>query len=406
MKELKEKTRAYALKNALAHEGKAQQGAVISSLFHEGLKKEDIPKNIKEISKIISEINKLSLEEQQKEFDKLKVEVSERAHREGLPELPDVPKSGVIMRLAPSPSGPLHVMHGIILSLNYNYVRKYGGKMIIRIEDTNPENIDPVAYKMIPDEANWLTKGNCEVFIQSERMEIYYKYAEELIKKNSAYVCTCSQEKFKKFSELKENCPCRNNEKKENLERWEKMMNKKGYAEGDAVLRFKTPEEFQGMQNPNPAMRDFPLARINLQKHPLQKNKYRVWPLMNLAVAVDDIEMKLTHLIRGKDHKDNSKRQEMIFKVFKKKYPWSAFLGRYNFTDMEISCSKTKEKIKSHQIKGWDDPRVPFIASLRKKYSPEAFWKMAEHIGISEVDKVINKEDFFREFDEFEKEKN
>ncbi len=402
MKDFEKKARAHALKNAIAHDGKAISGSVISGLFAEGLKPEDMKVYGKEINKIVSEINKLSSEEQKKEFEKLEKSISEREVRDGLPELPDVPKKGVVMRIAPSPSGPLHVMHGIILALNYDYVMKYGGKMIIRIEDTNPENIDAVAYKMIPDEAKWLTKGKCKIFIQSDRMKLYYKCAENLIKKEFAYVCTCSSEKFKEFSELKENCPCRNNEKKENLMRWEKMF--KGYKEGDAVLRFKTPEKYQGMKNSNPAMRDFPLARINDKKHPRVGKKYRVWPLMNLAVSVDDMEMKITHLIRGKDHKDNAKRQEMIFEVFNKKYPWSAFLGRYNFTDMEISCSKTKEKIKAGKIKGWDDPRVPFIASLRKKYKPEAFWKMAEHIGISEVDKLIDKKDFFAVLDKFNKE--
>jgi len=170
MKDFDKKARAHALKNAVAHDGKAISGAVISGLFAEGLKPEDMKIYGKEINKIVSEINKLSLEEQKKEFEKLENSISEREIREGLPELPDVPKKGVVMRIAPSPSGPLHVMHGIILALNYDYVIKYGGKMIIRIEDTNPENIDPVSYKMIPDEAKWLTKGNCEIFIKSDRM--------------------------------------------------------------------------------------------------------------------------------------------------------------------------------------------------------------------------------------------
>src|SRR4030042_256112 len=89
-----------------------------------------------------------------------------------------------------------------------------------------------------------------------------------------------------------------------------KMLDKYGFREGQAVLRFKSD-----MKHKNPAMRDFPLARIVLTEHPRQKNKYRVWPLMNLAVTVDDIEMKMTHIIRGKDHLDNAKRQEMIYKV-------------------------------------------------------------------------------------------
>ena len=92
MKNLPKKARAYALKNAIAYDGKAQQGAVISALFHEGLKKSEVGKYIKEISKVVSEVNSLSLEEQKKEFEKLEKEVSERKGREGLSDLPNVKK--------------------------------------------------------------------------------------------------------------------------------------------------------------------------------------------------------------------------------------------------------------------------------------------------------------------------
>jgi glutamyl-tRNA synthetase len=158
------------------------------------------------------------------------------------------------------------------------------------------------------------------------------------------------------------------------------------------------------MTHKNPAMRDFPLARVNLTKHPLQKNKYRVWPLMNLAVPVDDIEMKMTHIIRAKEHRDNAQRQEMIFNALGKKYPWAAFVGRYKFKDMELSATKITQGIKSKKYKGWSDPRLPTIQALKKKYKPEAFWRLAEHRGLSEVDKVIDKKDFFKLLDEFNKE--
>lgn len=399
MKDFEKKTRAYALKNALAHEGKAMQGPVISSLFNEGLKRNEVGKYSKEIIKIISEVNKLSLEEQGKEFEKLEKEVSERPEREGLEELPDVPKTGVVMRFAPSPSGPFHIGHALTFCLNLLYVKKYRGKLYLRIEDTNPENIYPKAYKMLKEEGEWLSGGKAKVVIQSERMETYYEYAEKLIKKNAAYVCTCEQEKFKELVDAKKNCPCRKNTSKENMERWKKMLDKFGYDEGEAVLRFKSD-----MKHKNPAMRDFPLARINLTKHPLQGSKYKVWPLMNLAVTVDDIEMKMTHIIRGKDHRDNAERQKMIYRVLRKKFPWTAFLGRIHFKDMELSTTKMREDIEKGKYRGWDDKRLPTIASLKKqKYKPQAFWKFAEQVGLSESDKVMDREEYFKLLDNFNK---
>lgn len=403
MKDLEKKARAYALKNAIAYNGKSNQGAVISALFNEGLKREKVKEVSSIISKVIQEINSLSLEEQKVLFEKHKEDVSERESREGLPELPNVSKTGVIMRFCPSPSGPLHIGHIISNMISSLYVKKYSGKFYIRIEDTNPRTTIPEAYENIKKDCDWIFGNVSEYIIQSNRMKIYYKYIEKLLEKNSIYICTCSGDDFRKLSEKKQECPCRKNSISENKKRWEKMLDKDGYSDGEVVVRFKTPE---GMQHPNPAMRDFPLARIDTHPHPLQKNKYRVWPLMNLAVTVDDIEMKMTHIIRGKDHRDNAIRQKMIYKALglEKKYPWIAFIGRMKFTDLELSKRKIKAKIDSGEYSGFDDEKLPTISSLRKRgYKPETFAKFAEQRGLTEVDKVISIKDFFEIIDHLNK---
>jgi len=422
-KQLIQKARAYALKNALAYQGKAQAGKVISSLFNEGLKKEEVKKFVKEISKIVLEVNKIGLEKQKKEFEKFEKLISSREVRDGLPELPNAEK-GVVMRFAPSPSGAMHIGHALTASISYLYVKKYGGKFYMRIEDTNPDNIYPPAYDLLKQDAKWLFEGKAKIVVQSERMELYYKYAEKLIKKNSAYVCTCSSENFKKLSDQKKECACRKNTQKENLDLWKKMLApqaytkeareplrgpdksskkistkgiKKGFKQGEAVLRFKS-----NLNDSNPAMRDFPLARINETTHPLQKNKYRVWPLMNLSVTADDIELKMTHVIRAKEHRDNAKRQKMMYAILNKKYPWEAYLGRWKFKDLELSATKITEGIKSGKYSGWDDEKLPTLAALKNKgYKPEAFWKFSEHVGLSENDKIIDKKEFFKLLDTF-----
>jgi glutamyl-tRNA synthetase len=389
MKDFEKKARGYALKNALAYNGAANSGSVISALFNEGMKREEVKKYSNKINEIVKEINSLSVEEQEKEFEKIKDIVSERHGREGLEELPNVKKSGVVMRFAPSPSGPLHIAHAATACISFLYVKKYGGKFYVRIEDTNPENIYLPAYDMIKRDSDWLFDGIAEIVIQSDRMELYYKYAKELIKKAASYVCTCSGDEFREYSSKMRDCPCRNLSIKENLNRWGKMFD--GFREGEAVLRFKS-----NMQDKNPAMRDFPLARINTTNHPRVGSKYRVWPLMNLAVIVDDMEMGVTHIIRGKDHMDNAKRQEMIYKIFGKKAPWNAFLGRYKFTDMELSATQMRKDVESGKYSGWDDPRIPTIISLRKQgYRKEAFWRMAEKVGLAENDKVLDKREYF-----------
>ena len=398
MKNLKEKIRAYALKNAVEHNGKAVEGSVISALFHEGLKRDEVGKIIDEVKDVVKEINKLKAEEQEKEFKSLEKKVGYRKARQGLPSLPGAKKGKVIMRFSPSPSGPLHVGHALTASISFLYVEKYGGKFYVRIEDTNPENIYKPAYKMIEEESKWLFDNKAKVIIQSERMSFYYSYAKKLIEKNKAYVCECSQKDIQENRKKGVECLCRQLPVKEHLKRWKKMLQKRrGYGEGEALLRFRG-----NMSDKNPALRDFPLARINLTSHPLQKKKYRVYPLMNLAVAVDDIEQKMTHIIRAKEHRDNATRQKMIFKVFNKKYPWTAYLGRWHFTDLELSTTKMRQAIEQGKYSGWDDVRLPTLASLKKqKYKHEAFWKFAENIGLSEVDKKIEKKEFFRLLDNF-----
>ncbi|MCW8965156.1 MAG: glutamate--tRNA ligase family protein [Candidatus Pacearchaeota archaeon] len=392
------KIKAYALKNAIAYKGKANSGAVVSSLFAEGLEKSEIKDIMPKIQEVINEISNLSLDEQKKEFEKLEDVISKRKVREGLSELPDA-ENGVVMRFAPSPSGAMHVGHALTSSISYDYVKKYGGTFYVRVEDTNPENIYEPAYELLKKDADWLFEGKAKFVIQSDRMELYYKYAKKLIEFGNAYVCTCSGDDFREFSKKKKDCPCRSLTPKENLERWEEMLaEENGFDEGGAVLRFKSD-----MTHKNPAMRDFPLARINLTEHPRQGKKYRVWPLMNLSVATDDIEMKMTHVIRAKEHRDNAERQKMIFEVLGKKYPWATYLGRWHIKGLRLSASAITRDIKEGKYTGWGDSRLPTIQALMKKYKPEAFWKMAENRGLSEVDKIIDKEEFFLLLEKFNK---
>jgi glutamyl-tRNA synthetase len=387
------------LKNAVEHSGKAVAGSVISGLFNHGLTRDKIKDIIKDVNIVLKEVNSMKLDLQKKEFEKYKELIGHRPEREGLPELEDVDKNGVIMRYRPGPSGPLHIGHIISNILNSLYVEKYGGKLYVIIDDTDPKTSLKEAYGNIKRDCDWIFGNVYKYLNASDRMDLYYKYIEDMIKKEVAYICTCSQEKFKKLVDSKKPCPCRNLDKKENLERWKKMLDKSGYKEGEAVVRFKSD-----IKDSNPAMRDFPLARIDLHEHPLQKNKYRVWPLMNLSVSVDDMELKMTHIIRGKDHMDNAKRQKLIFDIFNKKFPKTYFIGRIKFTDLVLSKRKINQMIKEGIFSGDEDEKLPSVASLRKRgYKREAFVKFVEQRGITEVDKVISGKDLFDVLDRFNK---
>jgi glutamyl-tRNA synthetase len=397
---MEELIKKYALQNAVRFNGKANPGAVIGKILGE---KPELKKKVgeiaKKVNKIIKEINSLSLEEQRSLLEKEAPELLKERKREKKRELPNLKNvKNLVMRFEPSPSGPLHVGHAYVLSLNSEYCRKYNGKLILRIGDTNPEKIYEPAYKLIEEDAKWVTKDNIsKVIIQSGRLEIYYRYMEELLKLEKAYVCTCKPERYKELILKQEACPCRELAKEEQLERWKKMF--KGYKQGEAVIRVKTD-----LNDKNPAMRDFPVFRINDSKHPKKGKKYRVWPLMNMAVTVDDIETKVTHVIRAKDHHDNAMRQKYIYDYLGKKFPEAIFVGRINFEGMPVSCSKIRPLIENKTYTGWDDIRIPFLEALKRRgYRPEAFIHYSIDVGISLNDKTVTKNEFFKTINAFNK---
>lgn len=402
---IEQKMLAYALKNAVEHEGKCQSGAVLAPLFHEGLDKSEVKNVMPKINEIVKKVNSMNLDQQKEELENVEEFISHRKERIGLPELEDVSAIGINTRFSPSSSASAfhigHILTGMPSSL---YVKKYGGKLYLRIEDTNPEKTVPECYESFPKEAEWIFGNISEHYAQSDRMSKYYAFAEELINKGFAFVCTCKKEENEEneseIPKIREACKCRNNSIKDNQVKWKKMLDENGFQEGGAVLRFKTP-----LNSNNPALIDFPLARINLTKHPHVGNKYRVWPLMNLCVTYDDIEQKCTHIIRAKEHADNAKRQAMIFEALGVPLPHTYFLGRYKFTDLEISKTKITERIKSGEFNGWDDIRLPLARNFKKRgYQPEAFAKLVEQRGLSSVDKVMTQKDFFAVLNNFNRE--
>ena len=390
--------RKYALQNALKFSGKANPGAIVGKLLAEkpALKSEMATLG-KQIGKIVADVNALSLEDQKLELENLAPDLLKKkkvVKKKTLTKLKGAKK--VVMRFEPSPSGPMHIGHAYVLGLNALYCTEYKGKLILRIADTNPDNIYEPAYDLLPEDAAWLTDGKVkEVLIQSERMELYYAYMEKLLKLEKVYVCTCDPEAFREKVRAKKACACRM--LVEQKSRWDAMFTT--YKMGEAVVRLRTDIEHK-----NPAMRDFPLFRINESKHARQGTKYRVWPLMNMSVTVDDIESKVTHIIRAKDHHDNALRQKYIYEYLGKKSPETLFVGRINFTGMAVSCSKTRPLIEDGTYSGWDDIRIPFLLALRRRgYQAEAFLRYAFDVGVSLSDKKVSKDEFFKTIDAYNK---
>ncbi len=381
----------YALKNAYDHEGKAAVGPVINKVLgEEPERKKDMKALAMEVKKVIEEVNKMELKEIEEILkEKYPELLEEKPQREGLPPLPNAKEGNVVLRSAPSPSGYLHIGHAYMLSINSEYAKMYKGKHILRIEDTDPKTVIDV-YRDIVEDAKWITDEKIdEVIIQSDRMEIYYKYAEELIKKGKAYVCTCKN--FKEYIREKKECPHRNQSVEKNLEEWRKMFTT--YKEGEAVLRIKTD-----MKHPNPAIRDWVAFRIVDSVKHVRKPEYRVWPMMNFAVAIDDHELGLTHVIRGKDHEDNTKKQEYIFNYMEWKKPVYIHHGRINLLNAPpLSKRKINEMIKDGQLSGPDDIRLATLKALKRRGIPsKAIREYFVEIGPTKTDKTVEYSEFMK----------
>ena len=397
--------RKYTLQNAVKYEGKANPGNVIGKVLGENPEHKNKAKEVQEKVKLCcDQVNKLTLAQQKEELLRIAPELLEEKQdkpREILKALPKAEPGKIIMRFEPSPSGPMHIGHTYPLMLNYAYCKLYDGKLILRIADTNSDNIYDPAYEMLVEDFHWLCPDvKKEVVVQSDRMEIYYKYALKLIQELHAYVCTCTGDAFREISVKKNPCPCRDQGRDHNEKLWAQMLNGT-LAEGDAVVRLKTD-----MKHANPAMRDFPLLRINESEHPRQGKKYRVWPLLNFAVAIDDHDMALTHVLRGKDHFDNTKRQKYIFDYLGWEHPHYIHIGRINFEGIRLKTTTTRHDIENGMYDGWDDVRLPFLPALRRRgYQPHAFERYALSVGVTLADKSVEANEFFKTINFFNKEK-
>jgi glutamyl-tRNA synthetase len=398
---LRELVRRAVLLNALQHGGKAQAVAIVGKIIGE---RQELKTKAKELSglinKVVKEVNSLSIEEQKRIVEEewpavLKKEKAEEEEKR-LPPLPNASKyKQIVTRFSPNPDCVLHLGSARAIILSHDYARLYKGKFILRFEDTDPKVKKPVLefYKRIKEDLDWLECKADEEYIQSDRLPIYYKYAERLLREGNAYVCTCKPEQFRKKALSREPCTSRRLAVEENLERWKRMI-EGDYSEGEAVVRIKTD-----LNHPNPAVRDWPALRIidaDKYPHPRVNSKYRVWPLYNMAAGVDDHLMGVTHVIRGKEHLTNKVRQEYMYKHLGWKYPEAIHYGRLKITGAFLSKSKIVQGIRNRLYKGWDDPRLATFAALRKRgITPDAIKKMIIDIGPKTADVTLSWENLY-----------
>ena len=376
--------RKYALQNAVEYDGAGQAGSVLGRLLGERADLRGRARDLKElVESEVAAANQLAasegVEAARAALAATNPEALQRQKQQkrvGLKELPEAIRGEVVLRFAPNPNGPLTLGHARGVAINFEYAKMYDGKVVLRFDDTDTKVKPPLpeAYDWIEAQYEWLAGRPADIIIRaSERMPVYLAHAEQMLSGDFGYVCRCTAADFKQLRDAREVCPCRTRSVEENLADWQ-AMNDGEIAEGGAVVRVKTDLEL-----PNPALRDWPALRIQHTPHPIVGKAHNVWPLLDFQSAIEDHEQGVTHIVRGKDLMDSTRKQTLLYEHFGWTYPQTLYWGRVKIHEFGgFSTSGMRAAIENGEYSGWDDPRLPTLAALRRRgfdaAALRAFW--------------------------------
>ncbi len=387
----------HILINAVKHGGKASIGPVINKVLGS---RPDLKPRAREVAerirRFIEVVNSMDTSSQRallNELDPSALAEKDREETKELPELPNASIGKVVTRFAPNPDYALHLGNARPAVLSYIYGKEiYRGRMILRFEDTDPRIKRPLpeAYIQIKEDLRWLGVKWDEEYIQSLRMEIYYDLAKKLIEVSGAYIDLCSQEEFRKYRSSRKPCPHRERSPEDNLELFDKMLSGH-FGEGEAVVRVKTD-----LNDPDPSIVDWVAFRIidtDRYPHPLTGDRYIVWPTYNFASAVDDKLMGVTHILRAREHQQNTKKQIYLYRHLGWRYPEVIHFGRLKLQGFILSKSRIKKLTERYpdRFSGPNDPRFGTLAGLRERgILAETILEIVRDVGIKPTDASIS----------------
>ena len=382
--ELKKEIRKMTLQNAFEHGGETRDKIILGKIL--GTKPEfrtKVKEISEDISKIVSSVNQLSSDEQKKEIDEdfpeLLIPKEKIVEREGLPELKDAIQGKVITRFPPEPNGYPHIGHAKAAIINSEYAKMYGGKFILRMDDTNPEAERMEYHAAIKVGLEWLGIEFDTVKSTSDDMELFYEKGMELINSGKAYICTCKREDISKNRRERRECKCSKGDIDKNNKNWGKMQEK--FKPGDAIVRFRGD-----MKADNAVMRDPVLLRIIEGKHYTLGEKYRIWPSYDFAVALEDSIDGVTHAFRSKEFELREELIGAILDALKMRKPHQGFFSRLEFKGMPISKRIIRPLIEEGKVSWYDDPRLPTLEALRRRgIKPEAIRKFIMSLGLTKA---------------------
>ncbi len=294
-------------------------------------------------------------------------------------------------RFPPEPNGYLHIGHAKSIYLNFSTAEKYGGKCNLRYDDTNPVKEDVEYVDSIEEDVRWLGFQWDKRLWASDYFDEMYDCAVTLIKKGRAYVCDLNADQIREYrGTLKEpgkESPYRNRSVEENLSLFEEMKQGK-YADGEKVLRAKID-----MASPNMNMRDPVIYRIAHVEHHNTGDKWCIYPMYDFAHPIEDAIEGITHSICTLEFEDHRPLYDWVLQEIGKwpTPPQQIEFARLNLTNTVMSKRYLKAMVDDGTVDGWDDPRMPTIAGIRRRgYTPEAVRDFCERIGVSKANSTVD----------------
>ncbi|MGC1930095.1 MAG: glutamate--tRNA ligase [Candidatus Nitrosopolaris sp.] len=372
------------LKNAIQYGGKARNETVISKTIAQ---RPDLRNNLKilipEIKLSVQKINSLTLNEQKVLFAHMAPREPApdkkvtRDHDTNLPALQDAKMGDVMTRFPPEPNGYPHIGHAKAAIIDEEYARRYNGKLILRFDDTNPLNEKPEYYDAIREGLEWLGIEPDIVKNTSDDIQLLCNYGKKLVEIGGAYVCTCSQSVMRDLRSKGLPCDCRRDTTRAG-DLLRKLFDG-SFEPNAAILRFKG-----NMADQNTAMRDPALFRIIEGHHPKLGNSNRVWPTYDFAAPLEDSLDGVTHALRTKEYELRNPLYFAILERLSLRKPSMLEFSRLEFDGMPVSKRKIKPLIEKGLVQGWDDPRLPTLAAIKRRgFLPQAIRKFVLSLGLT-----------------------
>lgn len=299
--------------------------------------------------------------------------------------------AGVATRFPPEPNGYLHIGHAKSVCLNFGIASQYKGTCNLRMDDTDPAGESLEFVESIQNDIRWLGfDWQDRLFFASDYFEKLYQFALTLIRRGKAYVCGLSADEIRAYrgtlTEPGRNSPYRDRSVEENLDLFSRMR-AGDFEDGSHVLRAKID-----MASPNITMRDPVIYRIKRSGHYRIGDGWVIYPMYDFAHCLSDSIEKITHSICTLEFENNRPLYDwFVGELIEDPRPRQIEFARLNLTYTVLSKRRLIELVEGHLVSGWDDPRMPTVAGMRRRgYTPEAIREFCSRIGVAKNDNLVD----------------